>query len=58
MVNEPGFDFVVELDDKDLEGHAGGTSIPCGMAIIATLTQCWDDTVVWGSCSLGTRSCC
>ncbi|EEZ90381.1 hypothetical protein HMPREF0578_1995 [Mobiluncus mulieris 28-1] len=57
MVKEPELDFVVELDDEDLD-VSGGTSIPCGTLIIATLTQCFNDTLVWGSCRLGTRACC
>lgn len=28
MVKEPEFEFVVELDDNDLEHEVGGTSIP------------------------------
>ena len=58
MVKEPEFEFVVELDDNDLEHEVGGTSIPCGTIIIASLTQCFGDTVIWGSCRLGTRACC
>lgn len=38
MVKEPGFEFVVELDDNELEHEVGGTSIPCGTIIIASLT--------------------
>ena len=38
MVKEPEFEFVVELDDNDLEHEVGGTSIPCGTIIIASLT--------------------
>jgi len=41
MVKEPEFEFVVELDDNDLEHEVGGTSIPCGTIIIASLTQCF-----------------
>ena len=58
MVKEPEFEFVVELDDNDLEHEVGGTSIPCGTIIIASLTQCFGDTAIWGSCRLGTRACC
>ena len=57
MVNEPDFEFAVELDEDSLDA-SGGTSIPCGTIIIATFTQCFDDTVIWGSCRLGTRACC
>ena len=28
MVKEPEFEFVVELDDNELEHEVGGTSIP------------------------------
>ena len=52
MVKEPEFEFVVELDDNDLEHEVGGTSIPCGTIIIASLTQCFGDTAIWGSCGL------
>ncbi len=38
MVKEPEFEFVVELDDNELEHEVGGTSIPCGTIIIASLT--------------------
>ena len=37
-VKEPEFEFVVELDDNELEHEVGGTSIPCGTIIIASLT--------------------
>lgn len=38
VVKEPEFEFVVELDDNELEHEVGGTSIPCGTIIIASLT--------------------
>lgn len=38
MVKEPEFEFVVELDDNELEHEVGGTSIPCGTIIVASLT--------------------
>ncbi len=50
--------FEVELDDNELNEVQGGTSIPCAGIIITTLTACFNDTVVWGSCRLGTRACC
>lgn len=49
---------VVELDDHEMSAVDGGTSIPCAGIVITTLTACFSDTVVWGSCRLGTRGCC
>ena len=57
MVEEPEFEFAVESDEDSLD-MSGGTSIPCGTIIIATITQCFSDTAIWGSCRLGTRACC
>lgn len=50
----------VELDDEELTAVAGGTTIPCavGGGIVASIQWCTNDTVLWGSCRLGTRGCC
>lgn len=50
----------VELDDEQLSQIAGGTTIPCavGGGIVASIEWCTNDTVIWGSCRLGTRGCC
>ncbi|OLT52774.1 chromosome condensation protein CrcB [Corynebacterium sp. CNJ-954] len=50
---------LVELDDADIDEVNGGTtSIPCGTIAIASITQCFGDSAIWGSCKLGTRACC
>jgi hypothetical protein len=50
---------VVELDDEDLANIDGaGSSIACVTLVIATVTQCFGNTAIWGSCELGTRGCC
>ncbi|GEM_PF-887789 len=52
---------IVELDDDELTTLTGGTTtIPCavGGAITASIQWCTNDTVLWGSCKLGTRGCC
>lgn len=54
-IHEP---FRVELDDDEMGAITGGTSVPCGTVVITTVTQCFSDTAIWGSCRLGTRACC
>lgn len=49
---------VVQLDDEEMAVVDGGTSIPCAAFVVTTLTACWNDTALWGSCRLGTRGCC
>lgn len=50
---------LVKLDDDELGGvDAAGSSIPCITLVIATVTQCFSNTAIWGSCELGTRGCC
>ncbi|MCY1718259.1 hypothetical protein OVA26_15080 [Microbacterium sp. SL62] len=51
---------VVELDDAEMMMISGGTTVPCGIggAIVASINWCTNDTVLWGSCRLGTRGCC
>ena len=51
---------VVELDDEEMMTITGGTSVPCaiGGGIVASINWCTNDTVLWGSCRLGTRGCC
>ncbi len=48
----------VLLDDAEMGEVHGGTSIPCAGFVITTLTACFNDTALWGSCRLGTRGCC
>ena len=55
MNNNDDYLFTVELDDSQLGESSGGSPWACG---ILTITQCFGDTVVWGSCRLGTRACC
>ncbi|QPL05569.1 MULTISPECIES: chromosome condensation protein CrcB [Actinomyces] len=49
---------MVELDDQEMSTVDGGTSLPCATAVVTTLTTCFSDTVLWGSCRMGTRGCC
>jgi len=51
---------LVLLDDEEMGQVNGGwsTSIPCAGFIVATVTSCFNDTVLFGSCKLGTRGCC
>lgn len=56
MNNNDDYLFTVELDDSQLGESSGGSSWACG--ILASITQCFGDTVLWGSCRLGTRACC
>ncbi len=49
---------VVELDDTEMSVVDGGTSIACIGLVVATLTSCFSDTALWGSCRMGTRGCC
>ncbi|RAX19248.1 chromosome condensation protein CrcB [Actinomyces sp. Z5] len=49
---------IVELDDAEMSTVDGGTSLPCAGLVITTMTTCFNDTALWGSCRLGTRGCC
>lgn len=50
---------LVLLDDEEMgEVNGGWSSIPCAGLIISTITACFNDTVIFGSCKLGTRGCC
>jgi hypothetical protein len=50
----------VLLDDAEMGEVNGGSTPVCATAtiVIATISQCFNDTLLWGSCRMGTRGCC
>lgn len=52
----------VELSDDEIDDYSGAAwSTPACVAVSvvsASIKWCTDDTVLWGSCRVGTRGCC